>query len=287
VPEIRARMRRLRFVGRRLPVAAAIIGGGLLVASVPSGETAGTIPWQGTLHYIAVQPPGFPRVSGLRLRVTRGAVVAYNRAVPLPRACAQTGCRLALAHPGQPFSLVDFGVGAGPVALIWLSTKGPGCCRLVQTVSVPSGRIVTKNFGSAPARVFVINGAYVFVSGDDRFSTRFASVTPSALPIRIYRFAGGPFADATRRFPSAVAADAARWWQRAIRARRDRADARGPFAAWAADTCLLGRWALVARELSKAVGAGAFSPPRVESRPAGTSYAAALTGRLRAWGYCR
>lgn len=157
----------------------------------------------------------------------------------------------------------------------------------MQAISVPSGRQTVQSFGGARAQLSTVAGALAFVSSDDRFSGLLAPSVAAAEPIRIYRFDGSRFIDATPRFRNAVTTDAARWWQRSLRARRARADARGPFAAWAADTCLLGGRATVTRELARAVAAGVFSAPRVESGPAGPNYAAVLRRELRAWGYCR
>ena len=137
------------------------------------------------------------------------------------------------------------------------------------------------------SRFSTLAGERVFVSADDRFSSLFASFAASALPVRIWRYGNGQFVDVTRRFRATIAADAARLWRGSQHARRAGADARGLFAAWAADTCALGKKTTVLRELARAVAAGAFSPPRAEAGPAGRSYAAALRGKLRTWGYCR
>jgi len=267
--------------------AATLIIVGLAAGSAASAAESGTrATWDGTLSYAAVQPPAFPRVSKLRLRVTHAGAVVYDRAVPLPGACAATGCRLAPVGPGRPFALVDLGSKKGPIGLIWLSTHGADCCTVLQTVSIPDGKLAPKNFGYAPARLATVDGERVFLSADDRFSSLFATEASAGLPIQIWRYSAGLFVYVTRSSPRTVAADAASWWRQAQRARGAGEDARSPFAAWAADTCLLGKKATVTRQLAAAVAAGAFSPSRTETGPAGATYAAALRAHLRAWGYC-
>ncbi len=128
----------------------------------------------------------------------------------------------------------------------------------------------------------------MLVSADDRFAYLFTSFASSGLPVQIWSLRNGRFSDATRLFPETIAADAARWWKASQQARRSRGEARGVFAAWAADTCALGKRATVRRELAAGVAAGVFSPPRGEpDGPTGARYAAALQRQLTAWGYCR
>jgi hypothetical protein len=270
-----------------IAVTALVVAGAFAVEALGAGTPAAA-GWDGTLQYTTAQAPAFPRVLSLRLRVTRSGVVVYNRAVALPRACVPDGCRLAAVGSGRPFQLVYLGVSKGPTALIWLWTGGAHCCTVLRAVSIPDGAVAAKNFGNFGARLTELHASRVFVSADDRFAYLFTSFAASAPPIQIWRFRNGRFSDVTRMSPEQITADAARWWKLIQKDRRLRLEARGVFAAWAADTCALGQPARVRRELAIGVAAGVFSPPRGEPDGlAGAQYAAALQRKLTAWGYCR
>jgi hypothetical protein len=271
---------------RLLVATALIVMGAFGVDALGAGSPAAE-GWDATLDYTAAKAPLFPRVSRLRLRVTHGGVVVYNRIVPLPRACVTGGCRLGSAAGGPSFQLVDFGSSKGPTALIWLWTGGAHCCTVVRAVSIPGGAMAARNFGDSGARLAVLSGSRVLVSADDRFAYLFTSYASSGLPVQIFRFRGGRFVNVTGQFKEAIAADQARWWTLTQRARRSQGEARGVFAAWAADTCALGKKADVRRELAIAVAAGTFSPPRGEpGGPTGAQYASELQRKLTSWGYC-
>jgi hypothetical protein len=271
---------------RRIVLVVLAVAGTLAADALgSSARTAGG--WDGTLTYVQAKSPDFPFVSRVHLRVSHDGKVVYNRSVSLPPACIPGGCRLGNEAGGQAFQLVDLGSSKGPTAVIWLWTGGAHCCTVVRAVSIPDGAMAARNFGNAGARLVSLGGPRVFVSADDRFAYLFTSYASSGSPVQVSRFRGGRFTTVTREFPDAIAADAARWWTLAERARRTRGEARGVFAAWAADTCLLGRASVVRQRLAAAVAAGVFSPPQGEpGGPTGASYGAALLRRLRAWGYC-
>ena len=271
---------------RSIVVTALVVAGSFAVDALAADPPA-TLGWDATLHYVTVQAPLFQRVSKLRLRVTYGRKVVYDRAVPLPSDCIADGCRLGSGSNGRAFELVDLGSRKGPTALIWLSTSGAHCCSIVRAVSIPEGALAAKNFGNSGARLTVLDGSRVFVSADDRFAYLFTAFASSGFPIQIWRFRDGRFTAVTRLHPEQIAADAARWWKLTQGAIRSRGEARGVFAAWAADTCALGRKAAVRRELAARVASGVFSPSRGEpDGVTGAQYATALLRKLKAWGYC-
>ena len=273
----------------RLVVLTALVVVGASAAGASGGGGTPADPgWDATLNYSAVQSTPIPHVSKLHLRVTRLGAVVYDRIVPLPPDCIAHGCELVPPAPGRPFQLVDLGPKKGPMALIWLSTGGAHCCTVVRAVSIPDGATAARNFGNSGARLVTLGGKKVFVTADDRFAYLFTSFASSGLPVQVWRFQNGVFAVVTRQFPDTIDADAVRWWTLTQRARRAHGEARGVFAAWAADKCQLDQKADVQRELASGVAAGAFSPPNGESSgPAGQQYATALLSKLTAWGYCR
>jgi len=266
-------------------VSALVVAGAFSVKAL-GADSPTAAGWDGTLSYVTVKPPDFPFVSKLRLRVTHGKTVVYNRIVPLPSACIPGGCQLG--GGGRSFQLVDLGSSKGPTALIWLWTGGAHCCTVVRAISMPSGATAARNFGNAGTRLASFGDGRVFASADDRFAYLFTSYADSGSPIQVWRFQAGRFANVTQQFPEQIAVDATRWWKLTQRAHRARGDARGVFAAWAADTCRLGKKTVVEKELARGVTARVFSQPLGElDGPKGAEYAVALRQRLKTWGYCR
>jgi hypothetical protein len=284
-------IRAARFSAFVLLTAALAAAGATVAGAGSSTSRAGSDAhgvWSATLRYQTGADRLFPRVSHLRLRVTRSGVVVYNRAVPLPRDCVAEGCSLLDGPGGQALTLRDLGLPMGLVAVIWFWTGGAHCCTVVRALSIPDGHGATKNFGDPGARIVTLDGKHVFRSADDRFAYLFTSFAASGFPVQVWRFAGRRFVDVTREFPAAIQTDAAIWWKVVVRERASGGEVRGAFAAWAADSCALGRGGAVAQELAAGVSAGIFSPPKGEpGGPAGAQYATALQARLRRWGYCR
>jgi hypothetical protein len=278
---------------RRLSVAVAVavVALGGAVGAGASGSRSGALVdghWRATLHYQSALDTVFPRVSHLRLRVTRDGKTVFDRAVPLPRDCKTDGCSLLSGPGGRSFELRDLGLARGPAAVIWFWTGGAHCCTVVHVVSMPGGRTAVRNFGDPGATIVELRGHYLFRSADDRFAYLFTSFAASAFPVQLWRFDGSRLTNVTRQYPATIAADAGKLWRGVLSERASRGEVRGVFAAWAADQCLLGKQAVVANELAAGVARGTFSPPRGEPGGfAGARYAEALRLHLRQWGYCR
>lgn len=274
-----------------MAVAVFLIALGAAVGASASGSNAGALAnghWRATLHYQSLPSAVFPRVSDLRLRVTRDGKAVYDRTVPLPRDCMTDGCSLLRGPGGRSFELRDLGLPSGPAAVIWFWTGGAHCCTVVHIVSMPDGRAAVRNFGDPGARIVDLGGQYLFRSADDRFAYVFTSFAASAFPVQLWRFRNGRLTNVTRDFPDTIAADAAQLWRGVLSQRARHGEVRGVFAAWAADQCALGKQAVVAKELATGVARGIFSQPRGEPEGlAGARYAAALRQHLRQWGYCR
>lgn len=258
--------------------------------SFATAATAGSDRWAATLSYNrrgTVDDPQHSPVVALRLRVTHLGR-AVDRTLPLPRECRRGGC-LPAGFPGGPlFSIRILNPGAPPIGLVRLSTGGAHCCTILELVPLAGGPITSRNFGDYGAREERLAGRLVLISGDDRFAYLFTSYAASGLPLEIWRYDGGRLANVTRRFPARLARDADMWWKLVTRGRARRDEVRGHFAAWAADTCALGRRELLERELKAGLARRDFSPPRAEpTGPTGGAYATALRKRLLVWGYCR
>jgi hypothetical protein len=242
--------------------------------------------WSARLVVTVDTRAGLEALSRLVLHVERNGRTMLDREIPLPTACEDGGCVIVDPLSLDMLELKDLG-RAAPTALLWLWTGGAHCCSVLQTVSIPGGGTVGRNFGNAGAVIVRIAGIPLFLTADDRFSYLYTSYAASGRPLQLLRLRGGRFVDVTPSFPGRIATDAREWWKLVVSVRKSGEDARGVFAAWAADRCRLGHRKVVEQRLAEGVASGLFSPPGVaDLGPTGARYAGALIRDLERWGYC-
>lgn len=123
------------------------------------------------------------------------------------------------------------------------------------------------------------------VTADDRFNYAFTAFAFSRAPIRVLSYEHGLLRDVTRRFPGAIARDAAALL-RDYRRPQAKFDARGLLAAYVADEALLGHPERGWNAIDRALRRGALSP-RGTGYPVGKKYVANLRAFLRKAGYTR
>jgi hypothetical protein len=180
-----------------------------------------------------------------------------------------------------------------PEVYLDLYWGGAHCCWYIQVYRYgPSGRysLRTHVWGNPQARRADLDHDRLpeFVSGDDRFPYEFTDYADSTWPVQIYRYRAGAFANVTRRFPSAIAADAARQWRTAFAKQNAGRTKRGVLASWAADECALHRCAAAFRRLHRLALRGVLA--RHYACPCdrtATDYLRHLRGFLRRTGYLR
>lgn len=100
-----------------------------------------------------------------------------------------------------------------PVALLYSGWFAEGASILEVVYPAPAGRYATTGLGFPGALGFdirLLGGSLVMVAGDPRFSFLFTDGAGSNAPVRILRFESGHTVDVSTRFPSLIAADAAR-----------------------------------------------------------------------------
>lgn len=175
-------------------------------------------------------------------------------------------------------------------------TGGAHCCFGVQVYRQASDGGYEpgpeRDVGNPPVAMRDLDGdgRLELVTGDDRFAYKFTGYALSGFPLRVWTYERGRLRNRTRSQRAAARVDAARWWHE-YRRRRGRMDARGVFAAWAADTCLLGRCGRVRRELARGVRRGwldsgpAPFPGFRDTYPAGRAHARSLLRFLARTGY--
>jgi hypothetical protein len=247
--------------------------------SVISGSTAATLSYD---HNASSAPP----YSHLRLSISGGGRRFYSH--PVDAVACGSQCWPAVGIPSNPvLRVADIEGDGSPDAVLSLYTGGAHCCFVTQVYRydepVGTYSVTQRNFGDASARLRTIAGRRVFVSADDRFAYSFAAFAFSGLPLRIWSFASGHFADVTREYPQLIEADAKRQYRAFVRYRRQRLGL-GYVAAWAADEDLLGREALVAQRLSALGSAGALRSADAVSK-SGAAFVAELDHFLAATGY--
>lgn len=249
-------------------------------------ETARLRAWAATLTARLERNESFSTLAGIHLRVTLRGEPVLDREVRLPSPCRDGYCTV-IDDTIRMLELRDLG-GERPAAVLWLFTGGAHCCSVVQVVPLGAGKTAVKNFGNPGASIGRIDGIPVFASQDDRFSYLYTSYAASARPLQLWRLRNGRFVDVTGSYRGRVAADARGLETELATLLRRKEEARGMFAAWAADTCRLGGLARVEARLRELLAAGAFSPPRTEDLgPTGARYGTALRRDLARWGYCR
>jgi hypothetical protein len=222
--------------------------------SVASGGTTAT------LHYRS-SPAGSDRepYSKLRLSIARHGVTLLER--PVDAILCGRLCWPNVGIPASPvLRIADVEHNGSPDVILNLFSGGAHCCAITQVYrydpATKTYSIVQHDFADPGYYLRASGGgAYLFVSADDRFAYAFASFAFSGLPAEIWSFATGGFVDVTRRYPAAVAADAARQYHDYL-ANRGQGLGLGYIAAWAADEDLLGHKALVARTLAAQNRAG-------------------------------
>ena len=241
--------------------AAALVACAALWAGAPARALAGSVQaGQGVVSTVLSYQQGADSFgnatySALQLRIARAGTTVYAQPVEsryCPGACIPEG--LAGPPAPAPLEVVDLEGTGEPTVVLHLYTGGEHCCQVLQIFSYDAAtgsyQLAERDFGDAADLVADVAGdrRLEIESADDRFAYQFTSYAFSGLPLQIWRFQGGRLVDATRSFPAALAADAARQ-SAAFLANRRKGLGLGFIAAWTADETLLGRRSAAERRL--------------------------------------
>jgi hypothetical protein len=235
--------------------------------------------------------------SELWLTVERADALLFDDAV-VPEGCERGYCdHGGFGRFGPSLRIADFGGDLGPEVALTFYTGGAHCCFGVQVYRQAAGggyRLgPERDFGNPPVRMRDLDadGRPEFVTGDNRFAYKYTAYAFSRFPLQVWSYENGRLVNRTRSHRPDVRADAARHWREYRRRRGGRMDMRGVFAAWAADTCLLGRCGRVGREVRRGVRRGWLGNPPPpfpgfkDPSPAGRRYARSLLRFLDRTGY--
>jgi hypothetical protein len=201
--------------------------------------------------------------SDLHLVIQRGGSVALDQAVRSSD-CADACWPGAGALDSKSVSVRDLNGDGEPEVVLDLFTGGAHCCLVTQVFALDGAtyRLIEHNFADPGYTLKELNGDGVpeFSSGDYRFEYSLASYAGSFVPIQVWRFKDGGFADVTREFPKLIRADSKRHWRYYRKYIGRRAPYNDPglgaLAAWAGDEYLLGHGARVQSELRSALRRG-------------------------------
>ena len=187
----------------------------------------------------------------LRLTIRRGDATVVDRPVRV-RDCGNPYCR--------PIDVTvrDLDADGEPEVLLDVFTGGAHCCTITELLTW-NGTGYRSRFHEWLDAGYTLedlnrDGRPELRSVDARFRYEFASFAASAFPVQFWQVDGGVFEDVTAGFPELIERDAARWL-RIWRGRRGKKlmEPNGSLAAWAADMHLLGKRAVVTRQLRVAV----------------------------------
>ena len=220
-----------------------------------------------------------------RLKIVRGGHIALD--APLEQVCGQcqefrpSGLRVRDLDGGEPEVIVDLYSGGAHCCLIGVILRYDPAAKRYRSLVADWG-----NFGS---RLVDLDhdGRPEFSAYDERFLYTFTAFVFSAAPIQIWSYRQGKLVDVTRRFPAAIAKDAASLWKLYLQGRGQKdSDVRSYVAAYVADQYLLGRADEAKRVLDLALKRGDLGRGRsFLGTPAGTAFVTALMKDLRRWGY--
>jgi hypothetical protein len=224
--------------------------------------------------------------TGLRIRIRRAGQTLLDRPVPV----ASRSDVLLLGH--GVLHARDLDGNGEPEVLLDLYTGGAHCCTysLVWRYRPSQNAYVrtAHSWGDVGFRLVDLDHdrRLEFRSADDRFAYAFAAYAASFFPVRIWAYSSGAFSDITRRYPDAVSADRRTLLREYRRLRTQRGvDLRGLWAAYTADSYLLGRGSAGWRAVHAALRRGELRGSAGDGWPSGPLYVTALRRFLVRLGY--
>jgi len=229
-----------------------------------------------------------------QVTITRGGQEVYSK-----KLCGLQLEDLCLFPINNPTSIgatkptievADIESNGEPDVLVHLVTGGNACCqedRLFRWDAAASTYDLTERHWPSyvGARLTDVDndGTLEFESADGRFWAQFASPGGSSYPLQVFIFRAGKFTDVTRRFPTAIAADARvqlRTYRSGYKTSRG---GLGQMAAWVADEYLLGRQSFARSTLRREKRLGHLS--RGESSYYTKGFTTKLLRLLNKFGY--
>ncbi len=225
-------------------------------------------------HATRVSTQGLPRATDGSLAISFG-----SKRWTVPTVAFADGSGLIANPGGDQLCLLRVAAGLRPSVLLQSYSGGAHCCFLpvLYTYAKTSdryrltARATLTESGSPVAALPPYNpnggvaprleqGQLVLLSNDGRFPYQFACFACSSAPILLMSIDTGRFVNVTRRYPAAIAADAAAQMQAVREDLAHHTEVLGVVPAWVADECMLGRQAQAYATVDRMLRAGNFSP---------------------------
>jgi hypothetical protein len=236
----------------------------------------------------------FDEFRDFRVRVLRGGVVLYDKAVGKP--CDEFCTPAESALTGKHIGLRDLNGDGEPEAIVDLFTGGTSCCVMVFAYGYdPAANVYRRarlnTGGGFVARDYGGDGVIELVGNDFRFRGLFTCGACGSRPIRIWHYGLTRFEVVTPSFPAKIRAHARRmkrFYER-VRHRRDAPIfVKGALTPYTADLCLLNRCGAGFRLVRLALRRGELDRRTAfDVSPLGPAYLKALKRFLRRTGYMR
>jgi hypothetical protein len=236
----------------------------------------------------------FDEFRDFRVRILRGGVVLYDKAVGEP--CEEFCTPAESALTGKQIGLRDLNGDGEPEAIVDLFTGGTSCCVMVFAYGFDAAANVYRRArlntgGGFVARDYGGDGAIELVGNDFRFRGLFTCGACGSRPIRIWHYGLTRFEVVTPSFPAKIRAHARRmkrFYER-VRHRRDAPTfVKGALTPYTADLCLLDRCGAGFRLVRLALRRGELDRRSAfDVSPLGPAYLSALKRFLRRTGYLR
>lgn len=250
----------------------------------------------------------FPNYRSGTLTIRDGRRIVYRHPVRM-KTCGRFCVPGSTVAGTSSLRFVRLAAGAPVTLVLELYSGGAHCCTLVQLTAARAsggsgsggggggggkagsgswGVLADHNFGDPGYKLVDLrhNGAYEFLTADDRFAYAFTSFAASGMPLEILAFADGRFSNVTRRYPQLIASDARVWMSAFVHQRHSNfSDTTGVVAAWAADELELGHSARVHAFLTREARAKHLNSSLGHDVPQGEAYVHALLRFLERTGY--
>jgi hypothetical protein len=236
----------------------------------------------------------FDEFRDFRVRILRGGVVLYDRAVG--GRCDEFCTPAESALTGRHIGLRDVNGDGEPEAIVDLFTGGTTCCVFVFAYGYDAAANVYRRARLNAGSGFVVrdyghDGVLELVGDDFRFRGLFTCGACGLRPLRIWHYGLRRFEVGTPSFPARIRAHARRMkrlYER-VRHRRDAAVfVKGALTPYTADLCLLNRCGAGFRLVRLALRRGELDRRSVfDVSPLGPAYLRALKRFLRRTGYLR
>lgn len=227
-------------MSRRAALSGLVAAAALAAATAPALGATATVSRDGVSASLTYSGSLVSKPGPITLTLTRGGVTQTFSGL-------QGSPVTYEAFTRRPLRLRDLDGDGNPEALVRLFSGGAHCCEVLDVAwfdpAAGAYKLSSHAFSDASWALRDLGGSPSpeLVSWDARWAYWGGVYADSPLPLQVWSFSQGRFADVTRSFPAALRRDQARQLRYAALARRQGSTGRGQLAAYVADGYSLGR----------------------------------------------